>query len=86
MVENIRVINNQLVIYDSETDKDLAVIPNNEKQLSDWENALAIRKNSLLTSEGEQKTSDEYHIALYEHFISEYNREIVNIIPLEQNE
>jgi len=80
-MDKIRVENNKLVIYDSETNEDLAIIPNNEQQLAGWTDELEHRRVSVLTSVDEQKESDEYHIAYYTRMIEEYNREIVNIVP-----
>jgi hypothetical protein len=78
-MQNIKTVNNQLVIYDSVTGEDLAVIPDNQAQRDAWAEQLAIRKESIKTSQDEQLESDAYHISLYDNFLKEYDREIKNI-------
>ena len=69
----------KLVIYDSETGEDLAIIPDNQAQRDAWAEQLEIRKESIKTSVDEQLESDAYHISLYDNFLKEYDREIKNI-------
>jgi len=79
-MQNIRAKDNQLIIYESDTDEDIVVIPNNQEQRDAWATQLSARRESIKTSQDEQKASDELHIALYEHFLSEYDREIEHIV------